>query len=162
MIYFFRCELHVLSLFFILVQFGCYIFNMSEELHFFIYNWLLEFPHMDNLLHTTTQLHANHMKLYDVPCLVQESVQRLQNQIFHMWRHYNFARMRKGKDHHLLLSNLNYVTWWSAAQSFIIVLSGYLQLLVLKRLFRTDSSRPRCWEQNIHTYRWCHDFYFLI
>lgn len=99
---------------------------------------------MDNLLHTTTQLHANHMKLYDVPCLVQESVQRLQNQIFHMWRHYNFARMRKGKDHHLLLSNLNYVTWWSAAQSFIIVLSGYLQLLVLKRLFRTDSSRPRC------------------
>uniref|UniRef100_A0A3B4WC06 GOLD domain-containing protein n=1 Tax=Seriola lalandi dorsalis TaxID=1841481 RepID=A0A3B4WC06_SERLL len=71
-------------------------------------------------------------------------VQKLQNQIFHMWRHYNFARMRKGKDHHLLLSNLNYVNWWSATQSFVILLSGYLQLRVLKRLFHTDASRPRC------------------
>ncbi|XP_067349995.1 transmembrane emp24 domain-containing protein 6-like [Channa argus] len=75
---------------------------------------------------------------------IEESVQRLQNQIFHVWRHYNFARMRKGKDHHLLLSNLNYVNWWSATQSLLIVLSGYLQLLVLKRLFHRDSSRPRC------------------
>ncbi|XP_045892929.1 transmembrane emp24 domain-containing protein 6-like [Micropterus dolomieu] len=75
---------------------------------------------------------------------IEESVQRLQNQIFHMWRHYNFARMRKGKDQYLLLSNLNYVTWWSASQSLVILLSGYLQLLVLKRLFHTDSSRPRC------------------
>ncbi|TNN52146.1 Transmembrane emp24 domain-containing protein 6 [Liparis tanakae] len=73
-----------------------------------------------------------------------ESVQKLQNQIFHMWRHYNFARMRKGKDHYVLLANANYVTWWSAAQSLGILLSGYLQILVLKRLFRTDSSRPRC------------------
>ncbi|XP_031135747.1 transmembrane emp24 domain-containing protein 6 [Sander lucioperca] len=75
---------------------------------------------------------------------IEESVQKLQNQIFHMWRHYNFARMRKGKDHYLLLSNFNYVTWWSATQSLVILLSGYLQLCVLKRLFRTDSSRPRC------------------
>ncbi|XP_067447180.1 transmembrane emp24 domain-containing protein 6 [Thunnus thynnus] len=75
---------------------------------------------------------------------IEESVQKLQNQIFHMWRHYNFARMRKGKDHHILTSNLNYVNWWSATQSVVIVLSGYLQLFVLKRLFRTDSSRPRC------------------
>ncbi|TMS05800.1 Transmembrane emp24 domain-containing protein 6 [Larimichthys crocea] len=75
---------------------------------------------------------------------IEESVQNLQNHIFHIWRYYNFARMRKGKDHYLVLSNLNYVTWWSMAQSFIILLSGYLQLLVLKRLFHTDSSRPRC------------------
>uniref|UniRef100_A0A3Q3NKF5 Transmembrane emp24 domain-containing protein 6-like n=1 Tax=Mastacembelus armatus TaxID=205130 RepID=A0A3Q3NKF5_9TELE len=75
---------------------------------------------------------------------IEESVQKLQNQIFHMWRHYNFARMRKGKDHYLLQSNLSYVNWWSATQSLVILLSGYLQLLVLKRLFRTDSSRPRC------------------
>ncbi|XP_078112548.1 transmembrane emp24 domain-containing protein 6-like isoform X4 [Sander vitreus] len=75
---------------------------------------------------------------------IEESVQKLQNQIFHMWRHYNFARMRKGKDHYLLLSNFNYVTWWSVTQSLVILLSGYLQLCVLKRLFRTDSSRPRC------------------
>uniref|UniRef100_A0A3Q3JXJ1 GOLD domain-containing protein n=1 Tax=Monopterus albus TaxID=43700 RepID=A0A3Q3JXJ1_MONAL len=64
--------------------------------------------------------------------------------IFHMWRHYNFARMRKGKDHYLLLSNLNYITWWSATQSLVILLSGYLQLVLLKRLFHTDPSRPRC------------------
>uniref|UniRef100_A0A672Y3U7 GOLD domain-containing protein n=1 Tax=Sphaeramia orbicularis TaxID=375764 RepID=A0A672Y3U7_9TELE len=75
---------------------------------------------------------------------IEESIQKLQNRIFHMWRHYNFARMRKGKDHYLLESNLNYVDWWSATQSVVIVLSGYLQLLVLKRLFYTDSSRPRC------------------
>uniref|UniRef100_A0A3Q1I8C4 GOLD domain-containing protein n=1 Tax=Anabas testudineus TaxID=64144 RepID=A0A3Q1I8C4_ANATE len=75
---------------------------------------------------------------------IQESVQKLQNQIFHMWRHYNFARMRRGKDHYLLLSNLSYVDWWSSTQTLIIILSGYLQLLVLKRLFQTDSSRPRC------------------
>ncbi|XP_051238886.1 transmembrane emp24 domain-containing protein 6-like [Dicentrarchus labrax] len=75
---------------------------------------------------------------------IEVSVQKLQIQIFHMWRHYNFARMTKGKDHYLLLSNLNYVTWWSATQSFVILLSGYLQLLVLKRLFHTDPSRPRC------------------
>ncbi|XP_070764127.1 transmembrane emp24 domain-containing protein 6-like [Enoplosus armatus] len=75
---------------------------------------------------------------------IEESVQKLQNRIFHTWRHYNFARMTKGKDHYLLLSNLSYVTWWSATQSFVIILSGYLQLLVLKRLFHTDSSRPRC------------------
>ncbi|KAM9351969.1 uncharacterized protein tmed6 [Symphorus nematophorus] len=75
---------------------------------------------------------------------IEENVQKLQNQIFHIWRHYNFARMRKGKDHYLLLSNLNYITWWSATQSFVILLSGYLQLHVLKRLFRTDSSRPQC------------------
>ncbi|XP_071316431.1 transmembrane emp24 domain-containing protein 6-like [Trachinotus anak] len=76
--------------------------------------------------------------------VIEESVQKLQNQIFHMWRHYNLARMRKGKDHYLLLSNLNYVNWWSATQSLVIFLCGYLQLLVLKRLFHTDPSRPRC------------------
>nr|XP_046250707.1 transmembrane emp24 domain-containing protein 6-like [Scatophagus argus] len=75
---------------------------------------------------------------------IEESVQKIQNQIFHMWRFYNFARMRKGKDHYLLLFNLSYVTWWSATQSFLILLTGYLQLLVLKRLFHRDSSRPRC------------------
>ncbi|KAK5866820.1 hypothetical protein PBY51_011364 [Eleginops maclovinus] len=75
---------------------------------------------------------------------IEESMQKLQNQIFHMWRHYNFARMRKGKDHYLLQSNYNYVTWWSATQSVVILVSGYLQLLVLKRLFKTDSGRPRC------------------
>ncbi|XP_037622353.1 transmembrane emp24 domain-containing protein 6-like [Sebastes umbrosus] len=75
---------------------------------------------------------------------IEGSVQKLQNQIFHIWLHYNFARMRKGKDHYLLLSNFNYITWWSATQSLVILLSGYLQLRVLKRLFHTDSSRPRC------------------
>ncbi|XP_076590182.1 transmembrane emp24 domain-containing protein 6-like [Chaetodon auriga] len=75
---------------------------------------------------------------------IEESIHKLQNQIFHVWRHYNFARLRKGKDHYLLLSNLSYITWWSVTQSFVIPLSGYLQLLVLKRLFHADSSRLRC------------------
>ncbi|KAF3855363.1 hypothetical protein F7725_023418 [Dissostichus mawsoni] len=67
---------------------------------------------------------------------IEESVQKLQNQIFHMWRHYNFARMRKGKDHYLLQSIFNYVTWWSATQSLVIIVSGYLQLFAIK-----DSSK---------------------
>ncbi|XP_029009576.1 transmembrane emp24 domain-containing protein 6-like [Betta splendens] len=74
---------------------------------------------------------------------IEESLQRLQNHVFHMWRHYNFARMRKGKDHHLLLSNLSYVGCWSAAQCLLMLLAGILQLLVLRRLFHTDSSRSR-------------------
>ncbi|XP_056138320.1 transmembrane emp24 domain-containing protein 6-like [Lampris incognitus] len=75
---------------------------------------------------------------------IEESTKKLQTYIFHMWRHYSYARMRKGADHYLLLSNLNYVTWWSAAQSVAIILSGFLQLFFLKRLFHTDSGRPRC------------------
>uniref|UniRef100_A0A665TND9 GOLD domain-containing protein n=1 Tax=Echeneis naucrates TaxID=173247 RepID=A0A665TND9_ECHNA len=72
---------------------------------------------------------------------IQERVQKIQIQIFHMWRHYNFARMRKGKDHYVLLDNLSYVDWWSAAQSLLVLLSGFLQLHVLKRLFHTDPRR---------------------
>ncbi|XP_047451854.1 transmembrane emp24 domain-containing protein 6-like [Mugil cephalus] len=75
---------------------------------------------------------------------IEDSVQKLQNQIFHIWRYYNIARMRKGKDHYLLQSNLDYVNWWSATQSLVILLCGYLQLLVLKRFFCTDHARPRC------------------
>ncbi|KAG9342001.1 hypothetical protein JZ751_018319 [Albula glossodonta] len=75
---------------------------------------------------------------------IEESVNKLQGYIFHMWRHYNFARMRKGTDHYLLISNYNYVNWWSAAQSLVIVTAGYLQLLFLKKLFHTDTKKPRC------------------
>ncbi|XP_046890854.1 transmembrane emp24 domain-containing protein 6-like [Hypomesus transpacificus] len=73
---------------------------------------------------------------------------RVENYVFHMFRHYNFGRMRRGKDFYLLLSNNTYVTWWSAAQSVVIVLAGYLQLLFLKRLFHTknttETEKPRC------------------
>lgn len=78
----------------------------------------------------------------------QESTRKVQNNIFHMWRYYNFARMRKMADFFLLQSNHNYVNWWSAAQSLVIVLSGILQLYFLKRLFNvpttTDTKKPRC------------------
>ncbi|NXI36592.1 TMED6 protein, partial [Galbula dea] len=73
------------------------------------------------------------------------SIHKLQVQIFHMWRFYNFARMRKGADSFLLESNYNYVNWWSMAQSCVIVLSGVLQLYFLKHLFnRQPSSRQKC------------------
>lgn len=66
-----------------------------------------------------------------------------------MWRHYNYARMRRGADHYILLFNYNYVTWWSAVQSVVIVMAGYLQLFFLKRLFNTKATteapeKPRC------------------
>ncbi|NXE28454.1 TMED6 protein, partial [Ardeotis kori] len=73
------------------------------------------------------------------------SIRKLQVHIFHMWRFYNFARMRKGADSFLLESNYNYVNWWSMAQSCLIVLSGVLQLCFLKRLFSAPtSSGQRC------------------
>ncbi|XP_075367271.1 transmembrane emp24 domain-containing protein 6 [Mycteria americana] len=73
------------------------------------------------------------------------SMRKLQLHIFHMWRFYNFARMRKGADSFLLESNHNYVNWWSMAQSCVIVLSGVLQLYFLKRLFNGQtSSRQKC------------------
>lgn len=78
----------------------------------------------------------------------QESTRKVQNNIFHMWRYYNFARMRKMADFFLLQSNYNYVNWWSTAQSLVIILSGILQLYFLKRLFNvpmtTDTKKPRC------------------
>ncbi|EPY84163.1 telomeric repeat-binding factor 2 [Camelus ferus] len=78
----------------------------------------------------------------------EESTRNVQNNIFHMWRYYNFARMRKMADFFLLQSNYNYVNWWSTAQSLVIVLSGILQLYFLKRLFNvptvTDTKKPRC------------------
>ncbi|NWZ28303.1 TMED6 protein, partial [Asarcornis scutulata] len=73
------------------------------------------------------------------------SIRKLQLHIFHMWRFYNFARMRKGADSFLLESNYHYVNCWSMAQSCVIVLSGVLQLYFLKRLFNVQgSSKPRC------------------
>ncbi|NWH73398.1 TMED6 protein, partial [Piaya cayana] len=76
---------------------------------------------------------------------IETSIKKLQVHIFHMWRFYNFARMRKGADSFLLESNYNYVNWWSMAQSCIIVLSGVLQLYFLKRLFSVQtSSRQKC------------------
>ncbi|GAB0195364.1 transmembrane emp24 domain-containing protein 6 [Grus japonensis] len=76
---------------------------------------------------------------------IEVSIRKLQLHIFHMWRFYNFARMRKGADSFLLESNYNYVNWWSMAQSCVIVLSGVLQLYFLKRLFNVQtSSRQKC------------------
>ncbi|NXG67411.1 TMED6 protein, partial [Hemiprocne comata] len=73
------------------------------------------------------------------------SIHKLQLHIFHMWRFYNFARMRKGADSFLLESNYNYVNWWSMAQSCLIILSGVLQLYFLKHLFNVQtSSRQKC------------------
>ncbi|XP_029464172.1 transmembrane emp24 domain-containing protein 6 [Rhinatrema bivittatum] len=87
-------------------------------------------------------------RLNDTLATIEESTQKVQTHVFHMWRFYNFARMRKGTDYFILLSNYNYVNWWSAVQSVVIVLSGVLQLYFLKHLFHvqttTDTLKPRC------------------
>lgn len=79
---------------------------------------------------------------------LQSSTHRVEVHVFHMFRHYSFGRMRKSADHFLLLSNSQYISWWSTALSLLIVTSGYLQLLFLKRLFVTrlsgEDGRPRC------------------
>ncbi|XP_034880779.1 transmembrane emp24 domain-containing protein 6 [Mirounga angustirostris] len=87
-------------------------------------------------------------QLNDTLDAIEENTRKVQNNIFHMWRYYNFARMRKTADFFLLQSNYNYVNWWSTAQSLVIVLSGILQLYFLKRFFNvpktTDTKKPRC------------------
>ncbi|XP_020030904.1 transmembrane emp24 domain-containing protein 6 [Castor canadensis] len=87
-------------------------------------------------------------QLNDTLDAIEDSSQRVQNNVFHMWRFYNFARMRQTADLFLLQSNHAYVNWWSAAQSLAIIISGILQLYFLKRLFSgpttTDTKKPRC------------------
>jgi len=79
---------------------------------------------------------------------IEATSHRVENRVFHMFRFYNFGRMRRSLDYYLLLSNSKYVTRWSFVQSAVIVLAGYLQLLFLKRLFNnkntTEGERPRC------------------
>ncbi|XP_070687416.1 transmembrane emp24 domain-containing protein 6-like [Pempheris klunzingeri] len=80
--------------------------------------------------------------------VIQDASARVENYVFHMFRYYNFGRMRKSADYFLLLSNSHYITWMSTALSLLIVTCGYLQLLFLKRLFVTKSGaedeKPRC------------------
>uniref|UniRef100_A0A9J8BH09 GOLD domain-containing protein n=1 Tax=Cyprinus carpio carpio TaxID=630221 RepID=A0A9J8BH09_CYPCA len=78
---------------------------------------------------------------------IEQSSSRLQRFVFHMWRHYNYERMRRGTDFYLLQSNSTYVNIWSAVQSLLIITAGYLQLYCLKRLFNTkpaEGDKPRC------------------
>ncbi|XP_074864373.1 transmembrane emp24 domain-containing protein 6 isoform X1 [Carettochelys insculpta] len=87
-------------------------------------------------------------KMNDTLEAIEESTRKLQAHVFHMWRFYNFARMRKAADYFILQSNYHYVNWWSLVQSLVIVLSGVLQLYFLKRLFNvqstTPTNKPRC------------------
>ncbi|XP_054631971.1 transmembrane emp24 domain-containing protein 6 [Dunckerocampus dactyliophorus] len=80
--------------------------------------------------------------------IIEDSAHKVENHVFHMFRYYNFGRMRRSADYFLLLSNARYVTWWSAALTVLVVASGYLQLLFLKRLFISktdgDDRGPRC------------------
>nr|XP_046249210.1 transmembrane emp24 domain-containing protein 6-like isoform X2 [Scatophagus argus] len=80
--------------------------------------------------------------------IIQDASHRLEKYVFHMFRYYSFGRMRKSADYFLLQSNSQYITWWSTALSLLVVTSGYLQLLFLKRLFITKScgeeEKPRC------------------
>ncbi|KAM4721881.1 transmembrane emp24 domain-containing protein 6 [Rhinophrynus dorsalis] len=87
-------------------------------------------------------------KLNDTLATIETSAQIVQGRVLHMWRYYTFARMRKGSDYYILVSNYNYVNWWSACQSLLIVASGVLQLYFLKRLFHvrttTGTQKPLC------------------
>ncbi|XP_034535102.1 transmembrane emp24 domain-containing protein 6 [Notolabrus celidotus] len=80
--------------------------------------------------------------------VIEASCHKLENRVFHIFRFYTFGRMRKSADYYLLRSNSQYISWWSTALSLLIVTSGYLQLLFLKRLFITKTSaeveKPRC------------------
>ncbi|KAM3608891.1 uncharacterized protein V6R79_006322 [Siganus canaliculatus] len=90
-----------------------------------------------------------HRELNDTLSVIQDARHMVENRVFHMFRYYSFTRMRKNSDFYLLLSNSQYITWWSTALSFLIITAGYLQLLFLKRLFITtggggEEEKPRC------------------
>lgn len=80
--------------------------------------------------------------------IIEDTSLKVESYVFHMFRYYSFSRMRKSADYFLLLSNSQYITWWSTALSLLIITSGYLQLLFLKRLFITKTctadEKPRC------------------
>ncbi|KAM4833688.1 transmembrane emp24 domain-containing protein 6 [Thomomys bottae] len=99
-----------------------------------------EGPEMDHNQNQRKQLN-------DTLDAIEESTRKVQNNVFHTWRFYNFARMRKTADSFLLQSNHTYVNRWSTVQSLVIILSGFLQLFFLKRLFNvssTSDTKPRC------------------
>ncbi|KAL6106211.1 tmed6 [Pungitius sinensis] len=80
---------------------------------------------------------------------IEDATHKVEKNVFHIFRYYNFGRMRKSADYFLLLSNSRYVTRWSVALSLLVVTSGYLQLLFLRRLFITrgggaEEEKPRC------------------
>lgn len=75
---------------------------------------------------------------------IQVSVDKLRAYVVHMWRYYNYGRMKRATDHFLLETKSNYITWWSAAQSLVIIIVGYVQLFIIKRLFHSQDTRPRC------------------
>ncbi|XP_041505357.1 transmembrane emp24 domain-containing protein 6 [Microtus oregoni] len=85
-------------------------------------------------------------QLNDTLDAIEVSTRRVEIHVFHVWRFYNFARMRKVADFLLLQSTYTYVNRWSAAQSLVIVLSGVLQLYFLKRLFTGSAAdtKLRC------------------
>ncbi|XP_061696637.1 transmembrane emp24 domain-containing protein 6 [Syngnathoides biaculeatus] len=87
---------------------------------------------------------ASARKLNDTLSVIEASTRRLENAVFHMFRHYNHGRVRRGADDFLLTSERGRVGRWSAALAVLVVLAGYLQLRFLQRLFGPDAdARPR-------------------
>ncbi|CAL1592066.1 unnamed protein product [Knipowitschia caucasica] len=80
--------------------------------------------------------------------VIEDATNKVEMYVFHMFRYYTFSRMKKSADYYLLLSNSQYVSWMSLGLSLLILTSGYLQLLFLKRLFVSKSAeqeeKPRC------------------
>ncbi|XP_061630005.1 transmembrane emp24 domain-containing protein 6 isoform X1 [Phyllopteryx taeniolatus] len=77
-------------------------------------------------------------KLNDTLAVIEASARRLENAVFHMFRHYNYGRVRRGADDFLLTSDRRRVGCCSAALAVLVVLAGYLQLRFLQSLFGHD------------------------
>ncbi|XP_077425040.1 transmembrane emp24 domain-containing protein 6 [Vanacampus margaritifer] len=78
--------------------------------------------------------------------IIEAWSRRVENAAFHMFRHYNAGRLRRGADHFLLASKQRRVGFCSAALALLVVLAGYLQLRFLKSLFapRQDGEPRAC------------------
>uniref|UniRef100_A0A8C5ULR3 Transmembrane p24 trafficking protein 6 n=1 Tax=Microcebus murinus TaxID=30608 RepID=A0A8C5ULR3_MICMU len=96
-----------------------------------------EEPEMDHKQNERKQLN-------DTLDAIEQSTRKVQNNIFHMWRYYNFARMRKMADFFLLQSNYKD----ERTQSLLIILFWDPAAVFLKRLFNVpttiDTKKPRC------------------
>uniref|UniRef100_A0A8C6TWP5 Transmembrane p24 trafficking protein 6 n=1 Tax=Neogobius melanostomus TaxID=47308 RepID=A0A8C6TWP5_9GOBI len=80
--------------------------------------------------------------------VIEGTTHKVEKYVFHMFRYYAFSRMKKSADYYTLLSNSQFVSYMSLGLSLLILTSGYLQLLFLKRLFITKTpeqeEKPRC------------------
>lgn len=67
----------------------------------------------------------------------QHSIKTVDQRIHDMLLHQSQSRAKEARDFQLLISNNNYVQYWSLAQCIAIIGAGAFQVFYLRKLFDT-------------------------